>query len=507
MSNESTGGRESGDRPLAGSGGADRTRRRFLALTAAGVAGTGGVAGCSTTTSTPTDGGGSDGSGDGSDSDGVGSDGSDSDGAGDGSDGGDATPTVTPGSVARPLEAWPGYDPDWEAPTTSPLEADLETEVLVENLEIPWDLAFAPDGTLFITERVGRILQFDGGEVRTVAEPAGAIDAGSLEPGSDERPWWVDGGEGGTLGIAVHPDYPDPAHVFVYYTYTDEEGEKYNRVDVFDVERSDPATPVRTVVDEIPANNFHNGGRVTFGPRNHLWITCGDGGERGKVRDLTSHAGKILRVTPEGDPAPGNPEYDDPDADRRIFSYGHRNPQGLVWTPDGTPFNSEHGPTGFDEINRLVAGGDYGWDTEALAVREPEEYSESDVHPPLFTTGSTSFAPTGSLFYTGETVPALRNRMITGGLISQQLVVTTLTPDGEELPPSEDAYDQVTGDWSDQNYTATVHTMFENELGRVRHVEQGPEGDVYVCTSNRDGRAKEGFPRDVDDVLVRLRPA
>ena len=115
--------------------------------------------------------------------------------------------------------------------------------MLVENLEIPWDLSFAPDGSLFITERVGRVLRFDGDDVRTVAEPSDAIDAGALEPGSDERPWWVDGGEGGTLGIAVHPAYPDPARVFVYYTYT-ENGETKNRVDVFDIESDDPGTAV-----------------------------------------------------------------------------------------------------------------------------------------------------------------------------------------------------------------------------------------------------------------------
>jgi len=493
MPNKSTDGR-AGDRPPSRSDRPTRSRRRFLAATAASAAGLAGVAGCTTTTPTDDPG---DGSGDGAD-------GSDGTNGGDGTDSDTGSPGGTPADdgVARSLEDWPGYDPDWSAPTTSPLEADLETEVLVENLEIPWDLSFAPDGSLFITERVGRVLQFDGGEVRTIAEPAEAIDAGALEPGSDERPWWVKGGEGGTLGIAVHPEYPDPAHVFVYYTYRNEEDTKFNRVDAFDVESSDPGTPVRTVVDGIPADNYHNGGRVTFGPRNHLWITCGDGGEPDNAQNLSSLAGKILLVTPEGEPAPGNPEYDD-DADRRIFTYGHRNPQGVVWTPDGTPFNSEHGPTGRDEINRLVAGDNYSWND----VYKPEEYPGSGFHPPVFNTGAGRFAPTGSLFYTGEQVPALRNRMITGGLISQQLIVTTLTPAGEQLPPSEDAHAQVTGDWSDDAYVATVHTMFENELGRIRHVEQGPEGDIYVCTSNRDGRANGEFPREIDDVLVRIRPA
>ncbi|WP_459192519.1 PQQ-dependent sugar dehydrogenase [Halosimplex sp. J119] len=470
-----------------------RSRRRFLAATAAGVAG---LAGCSTETATPSDGGGGDGDGDGS----TGSNGS-TGSEGTNGDGTTAEETPTASVVGRSIEEWDGYDPEWEAPTTSPLDASLGTEVLVENLEVPWDIAFTPDGDMFVTERVGRVLRFDGDEVQTVAEPADAIDAGSIEPGSDKRPWWVDGGEGGTLGIAVHPTYPDPSRIYVYYTYND--GEKYNKVSAFDVDSEEPGTPVDTVVNEIPADSYHNGGRITFGPQNYLWVTCGDGGQPEIVQDTGTLAGKILRVTPEGEPAPDNPDLGD-GADPRVFTYGHRNPQGVVWLPDGTPVASEHGPTGRDEINRLEAGANYGWAEKGARVREREQYLDSDVHSPLFNTGGQSFAPTGSLFYTGDEVPALQNRMITGGLISQQLVITTLTPQDGELPPAEDAHAQVTADWSDDAYVATVHRAMQDELGRIRHVEQSPDGDIYVITSNRDGRAKGEFPTERDDVLVRL---
>ncbi|PSP68760.1 glucose dehydrogenase [Halobacteriales archaeon QH_8_67_27] len=482
------------DSTHCGAGETLRSRRRFLAVTAAGVAG---VAGCSTDTGS-SGGDGADGSsagGDGTD----GGDGSTSDGDTDGSDGTLTDGTPTDSAVGRPLEEWSEYDPEWEVPTTSPLAATLEAEVLVENLEVPWDIAFTPDGDMFLTERVGRVLRLDGDEVKTVAEPTEAIDAGSIEPGSDERPWWVKGGEGGTLGIAVHPSYPDPSRIFVYYTYTNDDDEKYNKVSGFDVDSDEPGTPVETVVDEIPANNYHNGGRVTFGPRNYLWVTCGDGGQPEAAQDPGSLAGKILRVTPSGEPAPDNPDIGD-DADPRVFTYGHRNPQGIVWLPDGTPVNSEHGPTGRDEINRLVPGDNYSWPE----VFKPENYPESGFHPPLFNTGGQSLAPTGSLFYTGDEVPALKNRMVTGGLISQQLLVTTVTPQGGDLPPAENAYDQVTGDWSDDEYVATVHTTMQDELGRVRHVEQSPDGEIYVITSNRDGRAEGEFPTERDDVLVRL---
>jgi glucose/arabinose dehydrogenase len=481
------------------------SRRRLLAATAIGAAGVAGCAATEPNDSTDADGGdgddgGSDGS-DGGDGDDGGSDGSD--GSGDGGTGTDAEPVI-----GRPLASWSGYDPEWESPTTSPLEAEFETEVLVENLEIPWDLSFAADGTLFITERVGRVLRFDGENVSTVAEPENAIDAGAIDPAPAERKWWVKGGEGGTLGVAAHPTFPDPPHIYVYYTTGGDDG-KTNRVDAFDVTADDPGTAHHTVVEGIPADNYHNGGRITFGPRNYLWVTCGDGGNRQSPQDLSSYGGKILRVTPEGEPAPDNPDLGD-DADPRVFTYGHRNPQGIVWLPDGTPVNSEHGQNGRDELNRLEAGSNYGWSTEGDTVRDRDAYVGSDVHKPLFNTGpSPSIAPSGSVFYTGDSVPALRNRIVTGALISQQLLVTTLTPPGGDRPPAENAYGQTTPDteWADEAYSATVHTLFEDELGRIRHAEQSPDGDLYLCTSNRDGRSSEAFPREIDDVLVRVTQA
>jgi len=479
------------------------SRRRLLAAAALGVAGVAGCASTESSDSTDNPDNGGDGSDGGDDDGGNDDDGNDDDGS-DGSDGDGGTGTDTGTVIGRPLESWSEYDPEWEAPTTSPLDATFETEVLVENLEIPWDLSFAADGTLFITERVGRVLRFDGENVTPVAEPQNAIDAGSIDPGPAERKWWVKGGEGGTLGVAAHPTFPDPPHIYVYYTTSDDDG-RANRVDAFDVTANDPGTAHHTVVEGIPADNYHNGGRVTFGPRNYLWITCGDGGTRASPQDPSSYGGKILRVTPEGEPAPDNPDLGD-GADPRVFTYGHRNPQGVVWLPDGTPVNSEHGQNGQDELNRLEAGSNYGWGTENETIRNRDAYVGSDVHKPLFNTGAQSVAPSGSLFYTGDSVPALQNRILTGGLISQQLIVTTLTPSGGDLPPAENAYGQTTPDteWADEAYSATVHTLFENELGRIRHAEQGPDGDLYLCTSNRDGRSSEAFPRDVDDVLVRV---
>jgi glucose/arabinose dehydrogenase len=400
--------------------------------------------------------------------------------------------------VSHSLSDWDGLDRDWTAPSTSPAVDNLGADVLIENLEIPWDLSFAGDGTLFISERVGRVLAFDGNDARVIAEPEDAIDAEAVEPGEDHDSWWVDGGEGGTLGVAAHPTYSEPPLVYVYYTAETDDGTR-NRVVAFDPTAEDPATGAGLVVGDIPADGIHNGGRLTFGPANYLWITCGDAGEAQKSQDPTTLHGAVLRVKPNGDPVPDNPDMG-VEADPRIYTYGHRNPQGIVWLPDGTAVVSEHGPDGRDELNRLEAGADYGWPD----VRKKNAYlGVSGVHRPLANSGEPSWAPTGSLFYTGDAVPSLSNRMLVGGLHSQQLLIATLTtPDGT-LPPLGEG-GRHDGDWSDDAYTVTTHTALADDFGRIRHVEQGPEGEIYLITSNRDGRARDPFPTERDDVLVRL---
>ena len=414
---------------------------------------------------------------------------------------GTSEPTDDPPETVAPPDVSFTPEADWEAPTEAPT-AELEQNVLVENLEIPWDVSVASNGDLFVTERVGRVNRFSAGDVEEVLEPEDAIDAGSVPPGHDEQPWWVDGGEGGTLGVAVHPNYPDQSYIFVYYTAETPVG-RVNRVSRFDVSADEPADTEEPIVDGVPANQYHNGGRLQFGPEGYLWATFGDAGEPDLAQDPTSLAGKVVRTDVYGDPAPDNPDLGE-DADGRIFTYGHRNPQGLVWLPDGTPVASEHGEAAHDEVNRLVAGDDYGWPNQP---REKEKYVDAeDVHPPLANTGADTWAPTGARFYTGDAVPSWRNRMLIGCLGSQQAIVLTLTPPDGDLPPAADGR-RFDADWFDDTYTATAHPVLGDELGRIRHLEQGADGELYAVTSNRDGRATGEFPRERDDVLVSLQAA
>ena len=358
-----------------------------------------------------------------------------------------------------------------------------------------------PGGDLFLTERTGRILRLDAGDVRPVARPRDAIDAAAIDPGDDERPWWVEGGEGGTLGVAVHPDYPDPSSLYVYYTAETDDG-TVNRVARYDPGADEPERTREVVIDGIPADRIHNGGRIAFGPEGALWVLTGDAGEAHLAGGPTSLAGKVLRVTPGGEPASENPG----DGDPRIYTVGHRNPQGIAWLPDGTPIATEHGPEARDEVNLLEPGADYGW-PRARGGPDYESYAD-EYAPPVVNTGpDETWAPSGAVFYTGDAVSELRDRLLIGGLRSQQMIAVTLTPPDADPPPLDGDAARYGADWLDDAYQATAYRLLDDDLGRIRHVAQGPDGEAYAITSNRDGRARDPFPTDRDDVLVRLRPA
>lgn len=406
-------------------------------------------------------------------------------------------------SVDHDIEQWDDYDPDWSPPETSPLEATFETETVIEGLEVPWDLEFAPDGEVFISERVGRISHYSAGELEAVAEPDAVIDHAAAIETDEEGGWWKGGSEGGLLGIALHPNYPDVPVLYAFYTYLaeqrDDEDDIYrNRLVFYDMDNGNEET---VVIDDIPGHRvIHNGARLAFGPRNYLWVTTGDANVESGPQDTGSLAGKILRLEPDGTAPDDNPGLEDP----RVYSYGHRNPQGITFLPDGTPIAPEHGPSGRDEVNLIESGGNYGWREVRGGPNDDnyESYSaRSDVVNPLVNTGpGTSWAPCGGVFYTGSSVPALQNRFLTGGLISQRINVVTAF-DGD---PPEIGGQRFTADWQHPEYDAVAHRLFEDELGRIRHVEQGPDGDLYAITSNRDGRASDAFPKEGDDRLVRI---
>jgi glucose/arabinose dehydrogenase len=251
--------------------------------------------------------------------------------------------------------------------------------VVATGLDTPWGIAFLPDGSMLVTERPGRVRLVDAsGQLR--AEPVATL--GSV----------AETGEGGLLGIALHPDFGSNRLVYLYYTYAGVAG-TMNRVVRMAYGNGSLGTE-EIVLDGIPGASFHDGGRIKFGPDGFLYIGTGDAGQASLAQDTGSLAGKILRVSAAGTPAPGNPFGNE------VYSYGHRNVQGLAWDENGTLYATEHGRSGtlsgLDEINLIEAGKNYGW-----PVIQGDE-THAGMETPLDNSGSVTWAPSGAAFFAGS---------------------------------------------------------------------------------------------------------
>ncbi|MHB1134445.1 MAG: PQQ-dependent sugar dehydrogenase [Chloroflexota bacterium] len=359
-----------------------------------------------------------------------------------------AAPSPTPPSVAASPQA-----------TATPRAEATAVEVttVAEGLDTPWALAFAPDGRLFFTERPG--------VVRVVVE-------GRLRPEPLIRLPANETAEGGVMGLAVDPGFPAQPYLYVMYTYDAPGGGARNRVVRLEV-AGETAREERVLVDDIPGGGIHNGGRVKVGPDGKLYVTAGDAGQSGAAQSLGTLAGKILRLNLDG----SIPE-DNPFADSPIYSYGHRNPQGLAWQPvTGRLYATEHGPSGNDEVNLIEPGNNYGWPTVT-------GMQHGTFTAPLITF-TPSVAPAGAAF-------------VDGGLLPQwadSLFFTTLR--GTHLH-------RLRIDARDPTRVTQNERLYEGEYGRLRDVVQGPDGALYLATSNRDGR---GSPEQSDDRILRLGPS
>ncbi|HEU4422021.1 MAG TPA: PQQ-dependent sugar dehydrogenase, partial [Pilimelia sp.] len=241
---------------------------------------------------------------------------------------------VAVAAVVVAVGAWRGW---FARPSVSDVaELDVPANAIstvASGLRAPWGLAFLPDGSALVTERdSARVLRIPqgGGEATEVARIAEAQPSG----------------EGGLLGIAVSPDYAQNRWVYVYVTAADD-----NRILRFRL--GEPPQPILT---GIPKAGNHNGGRIAFGPDGMLYAGTGDAAERDRAQDLGNLGGKILRMTPDGQPAPGNPFEGSV-----VYSYGHRNVQGLGWDARGQLYAAEFGQNLYDELNRIEPGRNYGW--------------------------------------------------------------------------------------------------------------------------------------------------
>lgn len=337
----------------------------------------------------------------------------------------------------------------------------VKTELVVSGLEVPWGVAFLPGGDLLITERPGRVRLVRGG----VLQPT-AVATVPLAPG----------GEAGLLGIALHPGFAQNRFFFVYATVS-VSGEKQNRVERWKL--SDDATSATfdgVVLGGIGAAQFHDGGRIRIGPDGMLYVGTGDARAPDRAQDPASLNGKLLRVTPEGAvPA------DNPFAGSSVFILGLRNTQGFDWFDDGTLVIGDHGPSGelsrsgHDEVNVARAGDNLGWPTIYGCGK-----SGSLVRPRL--TWNDAVPPGGVALYRGEAIPGWKGSLLVGVLGSKHLHRVVF--DGERRVSSHEVY-------------------LEGTLGRIREVLTGPDGELYLTTSNCDGRGECGPDKDR---LVKLVP-
>lgn len=311
------------------------------------------------------------------------------------------------------------------------------TEILARNLNTPWAIDFLPDNRMIFTERGGRVSILDNGAIKII----GNINVIKM-------------GESGLLGIAVDPEFN--VNKFVYLYYTAQNGNKVSRFVL-----NEKLENETILIDNIPSGNIHNGGRIKFGPDGKLYITTGESGNGPLAQNINSTGGKILRINKDGSIPSDNPFRN------YVYSYGHRDPQGITWNPlTKEMYESEHGPTRYDEINIIEKGGNYGW-PNYKGNNSPQGY----IKPLIFYTDFT-LAPSGIAYYNGV--------LYVAGLRGSQLRKISLAADGKSVTGEE--------------------PLFRN-LGRIREVV-AHDGYLYISTSNRDGR---GIPQSGDDKIIRIK--
>jgi aldose sugar dehydrogenase len=336
-----------------------------------------------------------------------------------------------------------------------PTVVGVETRVAATGLDHPWELVWGPDNWIWFTERggnVGRLNPEDGvvQRIATISEV------------------WQDG-ESGLLGMALHPDFPNTPHVFLAYTY-DEENHK-ERVVRYDYNGMTLVDPV-TLIDGIKANTFHDGCRLMI-VGDKLFITTGDAGDQSAPQNKNTINGKILRLNLDGSIPSDNPIANNP-----IWSFGHRNPQGIVMASNGIMYSSEHGPSNDDEVNIIEKGNNYGWPNVQGMADQPSEQTFKNTNNTVdpIANWTPTLAVSGMTYYDKDLIPQWKNCLLMLTLKEQQLMVLDLSDDGRSIDSQAKAFD--------------------NEFGRLRGICVSPDGRVFFSTND------EG-----EDKVIEVKPA
>jgi len=357
----------------------------------------------------------------------------------------------------------------------SSLPAPAETpkfrvETVATNLEVVWSIVFAPDDRMFFTERPGRVRIIEKGKLR--AAPFFTIP--DVEPS----------GESGLMGMTLHPQFAENHFVYLAYAYR-ENGDQRVRVARYR-ETGETMIDAKTIIEGIPAARYHSGTRLKFGPDAKLYITTGDATKQSQAQKLDNLGGKTLRLNDDGTVPADNPFAGQTGARPEIWTYGHRNAQGMDFQPEtGLMFQTEHGPsiidgvslfkrTGGDEVNVVEKGKNYGW--AKISHKTRREGMETPI-----VEYSPAVAPSSGMFYRGALFPQFKGNFFFGALKGEAIIRLVL--EGRRVVSQE--------------------RLVEETYGRIREIAEAVDGSIYFSTSNRDGR---GDPAREDDRILRIVP-
>lgn len=351
---------------------------------------------------------------------------------------------------------------------TAKTQPVLNTKVIATNLDTPWEILWGPDDFIWVTERHGKISRVNP-TTREIFEVIRIEDV-------------VEISEGGLLGMAIDPDFSSNNFFYVAFNYYAAGNDYREKIVRYTYSPSTgKANSPYIIFDNIDGANNHNGSRLVISPDKKLIFTTGDAAITSTAQNLNSVNGKTLRINLDGTIPDDNPIQGNP-----VWTWGHRNPQGLVYSPDSTIlYSSEHGPSSDDEINIIVKGRNYGWPNVHGFCDNSNETafcSDSNVVEPI-TAWTPTLAVAGIDFYNSDLIPDWKNSLLVTSLKASRITQLLLDESGTSVLKSTDFYTY--------------------EFGRIRDICISPDGKVYIATSNRDGR---GSPKTDDDKIIEIAP-